>query len=284
MYKNLNTGALGHSVSFTRACELAKQHGFAGVDLDLADLLKQTREKSIDAALDEFGAYGLKPGAFGLSVKWRDSDNEAAFASSLAQFVEEVRLAALFNCSRCVTWVMPGSNTHDFRAHWRLAAPRLKYAASILSDHGMRLGLEFVGPATLRARFQHDFIHTMDAMLGFAAEIGDNVGLLLDCFHWFTSRGEIQDIERLRKEDVIYVHVNDAKAGRSANEQIDNEREMVGASGVIDIEAFMRTLQKIDCDAPLTVEPFNQAVREMKIDDAVAMTSRALDKLPGMGK
>ena len=39
MYKNLNLGALGHAVPFDRACELARQNGFAGIDLDTGFLL-----------------------------------------------------------------------------------------------------------------------------------------------------------------------------------------------------------------------------------------------------
>ncbi len=46
---------------------------------------------------------------------------------------------------------MPGSDALDFRQHWALAAARLRRVAAILAEHGVRLGLEFVGPLTFRA-------------------------------------------------------------------------------------------------------------------------------------
>jgi sugar phosphate isomerase/epimerase len=156
---------------------------------------------------------------------------------------------------------------------------RLRPVAEILKAYGIWLGLEFVGPSTLRAGHKYDFVHSMDGMRAVGAAIGTgNVGLLLDCFHWYTAHGTLGDIEALPPQEVVYVHVNDAKAGRSADEQIDNEREMVGATGVIDIGSFFSALRNIGYDGPVTVEPFNQAVRNMTPEQAIAATSAALDQ------
>jgi sugar phosphate isomerase/epimerase len=54
---------------------------------------------------------------------------------------------------------------------------------------------------------------------------------------------------------------------------------MVGATGVIDIKGFIAALKKIGYDGPVTVEPFNKAVREMSTEDAVRYTSESLDKV-----
>ncbi len=62
--------------------------------------------------------------------------------------------------------------------------------AQILADHGCRLGLEFVGPKTLRDSQRYPFIYTMAGMLALGDAIGTgNVGLLLDCYHLYTSHG-----------------------------------------------------------------------------------------------
>lgn len=278
MYKNLNVGALGHMLAFDKACALARQHNFAGIDLDTGFLLDLARAQSLQAALDWFAATGLKASAFGLSVAWRDGDSEQKYVESLPRFIEETCLAAALGVTRCVTWVMPCSDALPFHGHFALVARRLRPVADILKAYGIRLGLEFVGPRTLRAGRKYDFIHTLDGMRALGAAIGaGNVGLLLDCFHWHTSHGGVGDIEALPPEDVVYVHVNDARAGRSPDEQIDNEREMVGATGVIDIAGFLGALRRIGYDGPITVEPFSASVRAMPVEQAVAETSRALD-------
>ncbi len=282
MFKNLNPGALGHKLSFDQTCALAKQYNFAGVDLDLGFLSDMAKTQSLQAAKDWLAATGLRVGASGLSVAWRDWDDDRAYAASLPRFIEETAFAAEFGCTRCTTWVMPRSNTVTFQQYFTQAVKRLTPVAEILKSYGMWMGLEYVGPTTLRQGYKYDFVHTMDGMRALGGAIGTgNVGLLLDCFHWYTAHGTLTEIEMLPTEEVVYVHVNDGKPGRTADEQIDNERDMVGATGVIDIAGFYGALRKTGYDGPITVEPFSAEIRAMTPEQAIAVTSAALDKTLG---
>jgi sugar phosphate isomerase/epimerase len=284
MYKNLNPGALGHNLPLDETCALAKRYNFAGVDLDLGYLSTIAKAQSPQAAKDWFDRTGLRVGSFGLSVAWRDRDSDHAYVESIPRFIDEIKLAAALGCTRCTTWVMPRSDTVSYQQHFELMVRRLRPVAEVLKAYGMWLGLEFVGPRTLRVGHKYDFVHTMDGIRATGAAIGTgNVGLLLDCFHWYTAQGTVHDIEVLPPEEVVYVHVNDAKAGRSPNEQIDNEREMVGATGAIDIAGFFGALRKIGYDGPVTVEPFNETVRKMTAEQAIAATSAALDQTMMVG-
>jgi sugar phosphate isomerase/epimerase len=280
MYKNLNPGALGHALPFDATCNFARQYNFPGVDLDLGYLGNIARAQSVDAAREWFAATGLRPASFGLSVAWREGDSDKAYAESLPRFVEEAKLAAALDCHRCATWVMPCSDALTYQQFFKRMTHRLKPVAEILKTYDIWLGLEFVGPATLRTGHKYDFIHTMDGMRALNAAIGTgNMGLLLDCFHWYTAHGTVAEIEALPAEEVVYVHVNDGSAGRSPDEQIDNQRQMVGASGVIDIAGFLGALRKIGYDGPITVEPFSDALRKMTPEQAIAATSAALDRV-----
>lgn len=103
-------------------------------------------------------------------------------------------------------------------------------------------------------------------MLNMAADIGDNVGLLLDCWHWYTAHGTLQEIEQLRAEQVVYVHVNDAPLGIPVDEQIDNVRALPAETGVIPIEGFMRALRSIGYNGPVTPEPFAKELQNCSSD------------------
>jgi sugar phosphate isomerase/epimerase len=72
------------------------------------------------------------------------------------------------------------------------------------------------------------------------------------------------------------VHVNDAPTGIAIDEQVDNVRDLPGATGVIDIAVFLGALQEMGYDGPVMVEPFNQRVRDMEPGDALAATGKAL--------
>jgi sugar phosphate isomerase/epimerase len=283
MYKNLNLGALGHNgVPFDVACGLAKQYNFAGIDPDLGYLANVAKTKSLQDAKDWFAATGLRMGAMGLSVAWRDWDSDRAYADSLSKFVDEAKLAAELGCTRCTTWVMPRAEKLDFYQHFDLVFPRLKRAVDILGLYGIKLGLEFVGPNTMRAGHKFDFVHTMDGMRTFAAALGvdaKNTGLLLDSWHWWTAHGTVTELEQLNADEIVYVHLNDAPKGREVDEQLDQEREMVGATGVLPLKPFMDALRKVGYDGPLTVEPFNAGIKAMSPQNAAAVTSAALDKV-----
>lgn len=276
MFKNLNCGALGHkTISFEQTVQLAKEHGFAGVDIDL----NYARSTSVQATQELLAKNNLKLGGFGLTVKWREADSDKDYAESLENFVRDCRTAHELGVSRCSTWVMPCSDKLSYAQHYEMFVTRIKPVAQILKGFGQSLGLEFIGPRTLRAPKKYGFIHTMDGMRAIGAAIGTgNIGFLLDSFHWHTAQSTVSDIEQLDPKEVVYVHLNDGVAGVHVNEQLDNKRELPG-NGVIDLKGFLGALKKIGYDGPATVEPFNQAIRDMSINDAVKATSAALDKI-----
>jgi sugar phosphate isomerase/epimerase len=271
--------ALGHSVPFDQTCALARTHGFDGVLLEL-DFLSALGVPSV--ASGWFDETGLKPGGFGLRAMWSEANSEPVFQDSLRQVEEDARLAQALGCKRCVTRVAPRSDSLDFYQHFDLVVPRLTSAAEILAAHGIMLGFEFVGPPTLRTNMHKDFVHSLDGARTFAASIGMhslNTGVSLDSFHWYASGGSVNEIEHLDHHEVVYVHVNDAVAGRSAEDQLDEERELVAATGVIDINGFLSALRFIGYQGPITAGPVQRVGRLLSPDLAATEASAALDRV-----
>ena len=151
--------------------------------------------------------------------------------------------------------------------------------AEILAANGCSLGLEFIGPKTLRDSQRFPFIYTMEAMLDMGAAMGPNVGLLLDCWHWHTSCGTIEQLHALKPEQVVYVHVNDAPAGVEMDAHLDNVRGLPGETGVIDIGGFLRALDAIGYDGPVTPEPFADLSGLASDADRLKLVGSAMDKI-----
>jgi sugar phosphate isomerase/epimerase len=165
-----------------------------------------------------------------------------------------------------MTYIWPCSDEKTFEENWKFHVERFTPIAAILGEHGIALGLEFLGPKTLRDEKQFPFVHTMAQMLELGAAIGPNVGLLLDCWHWYTSGATLEDLRNLRAEQVVYVHLNDAPRGIERDAQIDLVRDLPAATGVIDLAGFLQALQSIGYDGPLVVEPFCKALAELPTD------------------
>jgi len=278
VFTSLNTGAIGLSIPLEEALDLARAHGFAALDLAITDLRKRAERASVQEIKNAFGAASVRPGAWGLPVNFRR--DEEVYRAGLAELPRDAALAQEVGSPWCSTWLLPFSDELDAAANMERHVTRLRPVAQILAEHGCSLGLEFVGPTTMRAGHAHEFIHTMDGALELAARIGTgNVGLLLDCFHWYTAHGTVEDLSRLHASQVVYVHLNDARADRTVDEQIDAERLLPGASGVIDVVAFLQALRRIGYEGPVAVEPFDDTLRALPPAPRVEAVADSLRKV-----
>lgn len=255
MFKGLSPGAIGvRANNLDEALAAAKTGGFGGVEFNPSEIADLIAAQGADAVRARFTDSGIKPAGWGLPTDWRGTEeNWRAGLDALPRLAEA---AGAIGGTRVSTWIMPGSNDRPYDDNYQFHVTRFTPVAKILGDYGVSLGLEFIGPKTLRDSQKYPFVHTMADMLAMGRDIGPNVGLLLDAWHWYTSHGTVADLKALRPEQVVYVHVNDAPQGVPIDEQVDNVRDLPGATGVIDIAAFLQSLQSIGYDGPVTPEPF----------------------------
>ena len=253
MFKNLSPGAIGIQANIEEGLALAKSAGFEGLDLNISEANALANEHSVNYVKNLWAEASLKMGGWGLPVNYRGSDAE--FDESLSGLPDLAKLAANLGVHRTTTVVSPSSNDRTFQENWDFHIKRLHPVAEVLKDYGHSLGLEFIGPATSRQSAKHLFTYTMDAVLGLAAGIGTgNVGLLFDMWHWYTCRSTLDDVRKLSKEDVVYVHINDAPAGIDPDDQIDSVRCIPAETGVIPLAELMQILDGIGYDGQLTFQ------------------------------
>lgn len=181
--------------------------------------------------------------------------------------------------TRMGTWLSPSHDELTYNANFKQHAERLREVTQILKDHGLRLGLEYVGTQLLLVGKRYPFLHTMAETRELIAAIGTgNVGFVLDTWHWWTAGDTEADLLALKNSDVVSVDLNDAPSGIAKPQQKDNERELPMATGVIEIATFLNALVKIGYDGPCRPEPFNKALNALDNDPACAAASAALHK------
>ena len=267
MYKALSSGEIHvHPGSLTGALAYARKAGFEGLQFNPAEVAELVETHGVGHVRGLFEAAGQRAAGWGVPVDWRGA--EAKWQQGLNDLPRLTKAAAAIGGTRVITWIWPFSDERPYDANWRFHVERLTPIAQILADNGCRLGLEFVGPKTMREGKRYPFLHTMAEMLALGAEVGPNCGLLLDCWHWYTSGGTIEELRALRPEQVVYVHVNDAPAGIPVDQQVDTVRALPGETGVIDIAGFLQTLQAIGYDGPVVPEPFKQELANLPSDEA----------------
>lgn len=272
MYTSLSPGAQGIKAEFEEVVRLAAEFGYGGIDPDLRYI--RTLSASDRAALpNRLAEQGLRWGSGGAPIDL--NADAASFGRQLADLGEAAGVLREAGVERVGTWIRPMHNELTYRRNFAKHVERIALAGEVFAANELRFGLEYVGPKTFWSTELYPFVHTLKEARELIAAVGNpNVGIVLDTFHWFTSSETADDLRTLTNQQIVAADVNDALPGRSADEQIDNERGMPGATGVIDVAGFLGALREIGYDGPVKAEPFIRDLGSPK--EAAEKTAQAL--------
>lgn len=281
MYKNLNANAIGiRGLSLAEVLRIAAATGYAGIDFNIREAAELADRHGIDHVAALFADAGVLPGQWGLPVVWND---DSRWEQELAELPRLADLGVALGCRRTATWCPSWSDIRPYEENYAWHVERFRPIAAVLAEKGCHFGIEFLGPVSLRTPHPYPFIYTLQEMMQLAADIGTgNVGLLLDAWHLFTSGGSLDDLDGLRADDIVTVHINDAPAGVPFDQVVDTQRCLPLETGMLDLAGFMRKLHALGCAGPVTTEPFNQRINEIAAQDpveAARQVSTAMDQL-----
>lgn len=274
MIPTLNPVTTGRNVPFMQFLDAASGARFPAIEYSIEPFHALAKEKSMDTVKDVLLSRNLEIASFHLPVEFRQDENR--FADDLKRLPELVAFARELGVTRCCTWLFPATDESVAEYTCRFVR-RLRECAKVLGGQGIRFGLEWVGPKTLRTK-KHEFIHTMEGALDLIGAIGErNTGLLFDSFHWFTSGGTTKDILALTADQIVHVHINDAP-DKPADEQIDNQRLLPG-EGIIDLKGMLHALKDIGYSGYAAVETFSDELPLLGAKEAAVKTKEAVDRV-----
>jgi sugar phosphate isomerase/epimerase len=251
------------------------------LDFSIAEAATLADEHGANYVRALFDDAGIKYGAWGMTVRWQHED----WRDDLAALPKYAALGAELGALRSSTWCPPSSTERTFDENFAWHLERFKAIAEVCKDHGIRFGIEFIGPQSLRPADQHDFIYDMEGMLEMAAACGTgNVGLLLDAWHLYTSGGSVADMDKISNADIVNVHVNDAPTGLTMATYNDHDRRLPTETGVLPLAGFMKKLTALGYDGPVTPEPFSKRVNALEEPrEAAELTAEYMARLWEVG-
>lgn len=262
MYVSLNRSLTGGKVSWPEFARLAATTGFGGVDVNLAEAMKE----GLDATRALFGEIKIKPSNVNVPVTF--SRDETEFQTSLKKLNEAVAFCAAIQCPAMLGILPPASKTEKTELR-KIIRDRLSAVSEILLRAKLRLGLEFLGPLHFRTAQPHEFIWRMDEALEFSKECGPNVGLLLDVWHWHHAGATKADILAAGTERIVHVHLSDCPR-MPADQVRDNQRALPG-EGVIDLAGFFGALKTIGYHDGVSPEPIGRLPKEMSAEEGARL-------------
>ena len=264
-------GSIGIKADQGRSIELAARHGFESVQPFGLQLLDEGSARYVDA----LRGNGLKWAAARLTLSLRS--DEATYTEGLKNLPNVAKALHESGVTRVTTAVSSSSDDLNYLDNFKLHTRRLRDVGAVLGDHDLRLGLEYLGTKRLWTARRHAFVHSMAECRQLIAEAGmENIGVVIDSWHWWTARETVAEILELSNREVVSSDLNDAPSGIERDEQYDNQRELPATTGVIDAKAFLGALLEIGYDGPIRAEPFNKALNDMDDEHASATTIAAM--------
>lgn len=253
MYVALNGSLTGGKAAWPEFVRLAGATGYAGCDLNLAAAMKE----GVAATKAVYAEAKVRPSFCSLPVT--ATRDEATFQTTLAGLEEAARFAAAVDCPRMMA-VMPAASATPKAEFRKILLGRFTAIGDVLARHGVRLGLEFLGPLHFRTGAAHVFLYQMAEMVEFAAECGSNVGVVLDAWHWHHSGSSVGDIVAAGIKRVVLVHLSDC--ARLAPEDVRDNQRLLAGEGVIDLAGFFGALRKIGYAGSISPEPIGRVPKD----------------------
>lgn len=274
MFRCLNTAMIHVDATPAATVELASRFGFQGCDLPVGSVddttaLRRLMEKK---AVRAGSANGLLAGR----IAAQDDDWER----TLELLPDRIRTARELGFTRSTVVVLPFHESLLYDACFDLHVSRLRQVAPPLADAGISIGLEYVSQLTRRSPYANEFIYNLRGTVDLLEAVdAENVGVLLDSFHWHCAGETIEDLRGLSKSRIVVVHVNDSIVGRALEDQTAFERELPGATGVIDIAGFLSTIRSTGYDGPVTAEPMSEALKNMDEEAALRAVAASMERI-----
>lgn len=282
MIRTLEMSMLNIPHSVYDIAPLAARNGFEAVGIT-PDLMKdEATAMEANAFIRDHGlTWGLLPMCADFYF-WDLDDN--AFADGLKELTRRAKIAEKIGIRHAYNHVWPTS-FREFDENFDWHVKRVRAVSDVLADHGVRYGLEFLGPHELRKWQKHEFVHSLAGVLAIADAAGGKTGVAFDTYHWYCSSAGLPDdvlYMTQHADRLVAVHLNDAPAGVAVPEQKDMQRCLPMTTGVIDSAAILAGFMKHNPDALYMIEPFEPTrtiFNAMTAEDAAKAAGEAMAKV-----
>jgi sugar phosphate isomerase/epimerase len=239
--------------AWTELVALAARVGYGAVDMTVDEAMPDGVEATVQLLSD----HGLRVGGVPLPVDC--GADGPPFEEQLRRLPEAASFTAGVGASAMCACLPASSDVPRERLE-PLLRRRLGECAAVLADHGLQLGLEFLGPLHMRTWGAHEFLWRLPDTVQFASSCGPNVGILLDSWHWHLSGGTVADVLDAAP---LVVHVQLADAPDLPPEEVWDGERLLPGEGVADLVGFLGTLLRAGYAGSVSPEIFGRGLDDL---------------------
>lgn len=225
----------------------AAEAGFDLIEIWAAKLRVFLRTRTVDDLKSLLSESGLQPYSINSieHVTFRSDDD---YAKIKAECEELSSIAGQIGCPYIV--VVPGKLPAGATKEQIIdeSVRVLNGLADIAGAHGVSLAFEFLGQTDCS-------VQTLDLCNEIVEKVNrDNVGNVLDTFHFYAGNSTFEAIDTLRPEKLFIFHINDAED--LPKETLTDAERLYPGEGILPIKEIKARFDKIGYDRMVSIEIF----------------------------
>lgn len=243
--------------------ELCEKYNYDLIEIRTMDKLPEyIEEHSIEDLADYFNNHHIKPYAFNALVFFNNRSEEE-YQEIKKELKEMCELGEKIGCKNIVVVPLVTEEKFTYDEIKESSLEVLDELADIAEPYGIRLGIEFVGhpECTINTFGQaYDIVETLDR---------DNVGVVLDCFHFHAMGSDIEDLKNADGSKIFNLHIDDTEDFPIGILR-DEDRVWPG-EGAIDLDLILSTLKEIGYSDMVSVELFRPEYYEYDAEKTIRL-------------
>lgn len=271
MYVGLN-GATTMKADLEADLSAAEQAGFASLELwapKLRTFLKN-RPEGLSELRRRFAGSPVKPLSIN-SVEFITFKQGTEREAVRSQTEELCRAAAELGCPYVVVVPSPlpaGTGAEEVR---RESVDVLRELSDLARPTGVKLAFEFLG-------FGWCSVSRLGECCRIVGEADrENVGLVLDSFHFHAGGSALSDIDELDPEKLFLFHINDAEPRPLA--ELSDAHRLLPGEGIIPLVELVRRLAARGYHGPASIELFRPEYWEQDPFDLAVRAREATERV-----
>lgn len=253
--------------------EFCEKQGYDYIEIRTMDKLKDyLKTNTIEDLAKYFKEHKIKPFAFNALVFFNNRD-ETGYNEIKEELKYLCEVGQKIGCKNIVVVPLVGPEKFTKTQIRESSINVLTELAGIAKPYGVRLAVEFVGhpQCTINTFGQaYDIVKAVDK---------DNVGLVLDTFHFHAMGSRIEDLQKADGSKIFILHINDTE-DFPIGILTDVDRLWPG-EGVIDLDSILSTLKDIGYSDVVSIELFRPEYYELEIQEAIKIGKETTQKVVG---
>ena len=226
----------------------ARDAGFDYLEIWAAKLRAFLKNNSASDLRRLFDGAGIQPLSIN-SIEHVSFRNNEDFAGIKAECEELCAIAENLRCPYIV--VVPGKLPQPAPSREEIIEESIRVLgelAAIARPHGVALAFEFLGQVDCS-------VQTLDLANDIVREAAlENVGLVIDSFHFYAGGSTIEMIERLDPERLLVFHINDAED--LPRERLQDRHRLLPGLGILPLRQMIQAFKRVGYDRVASVEIF----------------------------